>query len=476
MATKTSKKDFYKDVEEMFVDIEKKSRTRNQNKKAESTKNENGSNKSPNLEILRKRKRKENNKETSEEVVIEEKNHTEEHDENINNVESHCQSIENQEHQIFIKGNNSDITKTNQIKIRDEIWKAVGREITIFKSGTSLTIKSLTLSEKLQLQSVKYLVNQDVTISDPFKQKSISDQSYKGIIFGVNQEIMEDEIIWETHAKKAQRIVKFIGGKNIQTLQIILTFEDELPSHVFIGWQRYRVDKYIPDPIRCFRCQRYGHVQSQCKSTKDVCAICAQNHKAKECPEKIKQYKERKTNCANCNGQHPANYMGCRKYELAKETTKIQFSETKIISYAQAAMKLKEIRSKETNQDNQNNRIRDQSNQEIEKKSNKIQYRNDDETNSEKTIENGENSPNGKTKGKANEIHEDCHCHLNCVDKQVFLKFLDECQSSSSKNQSNDETLKKFFSTISRLADIIRGSKSSPTKHIQLEQNDPSFQ
>ena len=107
------------------------------------------------------------------------------------------------------------------------------------------------------MQSVKYLVSQDVTITDPFMKKALV-QLFKGIIFGVNQEITEDEIIWETHAKQAHRIVKFIGGKNIQTLQIILTYEDELPSHVFIGWQRYRVDKYIPDPIRCFRCQRYG--------------------------------------------------------------------------------------------------------------------------------------------------------------------------------------------------------------------------
>ena len=399
-----------------FLEIDKKGRTRNQNKKAEITKIDQGQNKSPNLQVLRKNKKKENIKVSSEEEGAMTEDHSEEHHENINNEE--IQSIENREHQIFIKGNNADITKTNQIKIRDEIWKTVGREIDIFQSGTSLTIKSLTSSEKQKMQSVKYLVNQDVTVTDPFKKKATSTQSFKGIIFGVNQEIKEEEITWETHAKQAHRIVKFIGGKNIQTLQIILTYEDELPSHVFIGWQRYRVDKYIPDSIRCFRCQRYGHLQSQCRSTKDVCAICAQNHKAKECPEKIKQFKGRKAVCANCNGQHPANYMGCRKYELARETTKIQFSEIEKITYAQAAMKLKEIRSKDNNQENQKNHLSDQSKQEIEKNSNKVQDKINKETNTEITIEQTEISNNENIKRKPNKTHEDCNCLPNYVDKK----------------------------------------------------------
>ena len=48
MATKASKKKFFKNVDEMFVKIDEMGRTRNQNKKAESKRNDQGQNKSPN--------------------------------------------------------------------------------------------------------------------------------------------------------------------------------------------------------------------------------------------------------------------------------------------------------------------------------------------------------------------------------------------------------------------------------------------
>ena len=60
----------------------------------------------------------------------------------------------------------------------------------------------------------------------------------------------------------------------------------------------------------------------------------------------------------------------------------------------------------------------------------------------------------------------------NCVDKEVIQNFLDECQPTATVNQSSDESLKKLRNTISRLADSIRGPKSSIQNNIQIEQID----
>ena len=313
-----------------------------------------------------------------------------------------------------------------------------------------------------------------IEFSEPYTKKRVYDeQSHlkRGIIFGVDESYTDEEIAEATGVNSAKRINKKYGETQMKTRQIILSFDECCPAYVNFGWERHRVEIFISNPIRCYNCQRFGHLAKFC--TLEVrCSRCAEKHTIQEC---LKNEKEVKIICANCNGPHPTSYMGCQKYKIAKETKKIQFSENAKMSYAQATMKFKEMRTKETNRENQKNQINDQTSQEIENNSNKFQYKNDKETNAENKINQIEISVNENTIGKANTTHKDCKCHSNCVDKQVFLNFLDECHSSTSTNQSNEETLKKLFSVISRLADSIRGFKSSQ-KIIQFDQNDPSCQ
>jgi len=58
-----------------------------------------------------------------------------------------------------------------------------------------------------------------------------------------------------------------------------------LPSSVCIGYLRYRVKPYIPQPMRCQKCQGYGHIAANCK--RDVkCVRCGQGHSWENCPVK----------------------------------------------------------------------------------------------------------------------------------------------------------------------------------------------
>ena len=350
-----------------------------------------------------------------------------------------------------------------------EIDTFLGRQVKIYKAGESIKIICETEAEKKQLkQNLCTLVQFEIEYSEPYIKKRVYDeQSHlkRGIIFGVDESYTDEEIAEAAGAKTAKRIIKKIGETQVQTRQIILTFDEYCPTYVQLGWERHRVEIFIPNPIRCYNCQRFGHLAKFC--TAEVrCSRCAENHSVHQC---LQNEKEIKILCANCNGQHPASYMGCKKYQLAKETTKIQFSETKKMSYAQAAMKVKEIRSKETNQENQKNQISDRPNQEIENYSNKVHYKNDKATNTENKIDQVEILTMEKAKEKSNKNHEDCHCHTNCVDKQIFLNFLDECKTTSLPNQSNVVTLQKLFNAISKLADIIRGSNSSSKESTPIE-------
>jgi len=57
------------------------------------------------------------------------------------------------------------------------------------------------------------------------------------------------------------------GDSKRRTNTVILTFASpQLPKHITAGYMRVPVDPYIPNPLRCFNCQKYGHSSRACKN------------------------------------------------------------------------------------------------------------------------------------------------------------------------------------------------------------------
>lgn len=61
---------------------------------------------------------------------------------------------------------------------------------------------------------------------------------------------------------------------------------------------------------QCFRCQQFGHGALHCNYLYR-CVKCGENHPTADC----KLQKEEKPKCANCKGEHPANYGRCPALE-----------------------------------------------------------------------------------------------------------------------------------------------------------------
>lgn len=61
---------------------------------------------------------------------------------------------------------------------------------------------------------------------------------------------------------------------------------------------------------QCFNCQQFHHASSTCYK-KTVCLKCSGPHRASQCPKK---HWGKDTRCANCGGEHVANYRGCPMY------------------------------------------------------------------------------------------------------------------------------------------------------------------
>ena len=100
---------------------------------------------------------------------------------------------------------------------------------------------------------------------------------------------------------------------------------------MYIGYLSYAVKPYVLPPLRCFKCQKYGHVAALCKG-KLGCGRCAGEHGYGKCE------KGAKLKCCNCGGEHSSAYRGCEAHKRAAEVQKIKVSQG--ISYAEAAKKI----------------------------------------------------------------------------------------------------------------------------------------
>ncbi|GBO42131.1 hypothetical protein AVEN_38692-1 [Araneus ventricosus] len=124
-----------------------------------------------------------------------------------------------------------------------------------------------------------------------------------------------------------RRITIRRDGQLLNTKHLILTFSSHvLPEYVKAGYMRLSVRPYIPNSLRCFKCQRFGHSQTSCRGTL-TCARCAEvGHESTGCTAKEK--------CVNCKGDHTSFSRNCLAWKLEKEivATKVKNQ----ISYPEA--------------------------------------------------------------------------------------------------------------------------------------------
>lgn len=56
------------------------------------------------------------------------------------------------------------------------------------------------------------------------------------------------------------------NGTKQESLSVLLQFREEvLPARVKVGFMSFYVRPYVPPPLRCFKCQRFGHVAAVCR-------------------------------------------------------------------------------------------------------------------------------------------------------------------------------------------------------------------
>ncbi|GFT97633.1 uncharacterized protein TNCV_2024511 [Trichonephila clavipes] len=77
------------------------------------------------------------------------------------------------------------------------------------------------------------------------------------------------------------------------------------------GYLNCQIRPYIPNPLRCFKCQRFGHSHTACRGQL-TCSRCATvGHPSTDCTLEPR--------CVNCSQSHPSDSKLCSKWKTEKE-------------------------------------------------------------------------------------------------------------------------------------------------------------
>ena len=107
-----------------------------------------------------------------------------------------------------------------------------------------------------------------------------------------------------------------------KTNTFILTFKTATaPTHINVRYLRVKVERYIPNPLRCFKCQKFGHSTRFCKN-EAVCHRCGGKHSEESCNNAAK--------CTNCSGPHSASSKECPVWLREKEVQRVKAENTSL--------------------------------------------------------------------------------------------------------------------------------------------------
>ena len=132
----------------------------------------------------------------------------------------------------------------------------------------------------------------------------------------------------DQNVTNARRIIVTRDGVKRETNTIILTFQTAIiPKVLKVGYLKVPVDLYIPNPLQCYSCFKFGHHESRCSSSADskLCRRCGEalsNHPspcANDCQKKCK--------CVSCGGDHMATSRTCPVWQREKEIVSVKYRE-----------------------------------------------------------------------------------------------------------------------------------------------------
>ena len=212
------------------------------------------------------------------------------------------------------------LTKLSPFLVEKAIQGRFGsvKKVSKMKSGALLVEASRPTQAKMILDTT-ILINTEVKAT---AHRSLN--TSKGVIRDYGRDLYsmtESDILKELATQGVENVSQFIlkkDGKEIKTNTWFLTFSTPVPPEKLrIGYYFVEVKRYIPNPLRCYQCQEFGHSKKFCKKQLKCWKCGREGHDGSECDSET-------LCCVNCKGEHYSSSKTCPVWTLEKEIQRVK--------------------------------------------------------------------------------------------------------------------------------------------------------
>ena len=110
------------------------------------------------------------------------------------------------------------------------------------------------------------------------------------------------------------------------TNTLFLTFNTpDLTKEITVGCLKVKVALFVPSPMRCFNCNKFGHTSQRCTVVAKCMGCGKDKHEGQTESPKL---------CSNCNGPHASSAKDCPVWQKEKEIQRVRIE--KRISFPEA--------------------------------------------------------------------------------------------------------------------------------------------
>lgn len=230
---------------------------------------------------------------------------------------------------LVVKRTEGDFTRVNPFIIEKSIYSFAGSPKNIRKIKDGLLIETTSAAQSRRLLELKKLSEFSVEVT-PHQSLNTS----RGVIYCPDllncsiEDLLEG--LKDQNVIEIKRIKVRKEGNLVDSPNHILTFNNPvLPKRVKAAFYSLQVRLYVPPPMRCFRCQKFGHTSLRC-SGEQVCVCGKPLHEGRPCEEPL--------SCVNCLGSHSARSRNCPTYKQEAAIQEIKTKES--IPYIEARKKV----------------------------------------------------------------------------------------------------------------------------------------